>query len=249
MNAWLESRAPEFEQDDPPAPCKLTDLSLGGCYLATASPFPVRTRIILSMKVAGISFRAEGVVLVMHSDLGMGIEFAQTTESQRNDLEKFIQAMTNTNGALPELLVEPEGLDIGEPVAATKSGNGAEDPLLDLFRKRATFRPKSFRPNCASNEPPAQSRRQKGVRLVITQLAASPASSSSVNTLQSPGEGWGACLDFSARKIALTSGRRSCRASGAAEVPEPRTRPHPGEHSATVRELLSRWSWDRSGGR
>jgi c-di-GMP-binding flagellar brake protein YcgR len=136
LNAWLESRAPEFEQDDPPAPCKLTDLSLGGCYLATASPFPVRTRIILSMKVAGASFRAEGVVLVMHSDLGMGIEFARATEPQRNDLEKFIQAMTNTIGSLPEMLVEPEGLDIGEPVAAAKSGNGVEDPLLDLFRKK-----------------------------------------------------------------------------------------------------------------
>ncbi len=103
LNAWLESRGPEFEQDDPPAPCKLTDLSLGGCYLATASPFPVRTRIILSMKVVGASFRAEGVVLVMHSDLGMGIEFARTTDPQRNDLEKFIQALTNTNGVSPRI--------------------------------------------------------------------------------------------------------------------------------------------------
>ena len=115
----------------------MRDRSLGGCYLATASPFPVRTRIILSMKVAGVSFRAEGLVLVMHSDLGMGIEFAQTTEPQRNDLEKFIQAMTNSNGALPELLVEPEGLDIGEPVSAPKPGTGVEDPLLDLFRKKS----------------------------------------------------------------------------------------------------------------
>src|SRR6202047_666882 len=137
LNAWLESRAPEFEQDDPPAPCKLTDLSLGGCYLATASPFPVRTRIILSMNVAGAGFRAEGVVLVMHSDMGMGIEFSQTTDPQRNDLEKFIQAMTNSNGSLPELLVEPEGLDIGEPVSVPKPGTGVEDPLLDLFRKKS----------------------------------------------------------------------------------------------------------------
>jgi c-di-GMP-binding flagellar brake protein YcgR len=144
LNTWLERRAPEFEQDDPPAPCKLTDLSLGGCYLATASPFPVRTRIILSMKVAGVTFKAEGVVLVMHSDLGMGIEFAQTTELQRNDLEKFIQAMTNTNGSLPELLVEPEGLEIGDPVAVSKSGNGVEDPLLELFRKKTDLSSADF---------------------------------------------------------------------------------------------------------
>jgi DNA-binding response OmpR family regulator len=144
LNAWLESRAPEFEQDDPPAPCKLTDLSLGGGYLATASPFPVRTRIILSMKVAGVGFRAEGVVLVMHSDLGMGIEFAQATDPQRNDLEKFIQALTSSNGALPELLVEPEGLDIGEPVSVPQSVTGVEDPLLDLFRKKSDLSSAAF---------------------------------------------------------------------------------------------------------
>ena len=144
LNAWLESHGPEFEQDDPPTPCKLTDLSLGGCYLATASPFPVRTRIVLTMKVAGVTFRAEGVVLVMHSDLGMGIEFAQSTESQRNDLEKFIQALTNTHGVLPDLMVEPEGLDIAETVSLAKSGNGIEDPLLDLFRKNVDLAPEAF---------------------------------------------------------------------------------------------------------
>jgi DNA-binding response OmpR family regulator len=144
LNAWLESRAPEFEQDDPPAPCKLTDLSLGGCYLETASPFPVRTRIILSMRVAGAGFRAEGVVQLMHPDLGMGIEFAQTTDPQRNDLEKFIQALTNRNGVLPELMVEPEGLDIGDPVIPSKSVTGIEDPLLELFRKRTDLAPEAF---------------------------------------------------------------------------------------------------------
>ena len=153
LNAWLESRAPEFEQDDPPVPCKLTDLSLGGCYLDTASPFPLGTRIILSMKVAGASFRAEGVVLVMHSESGMGIEFTRTTDPQRTDLEKFIQALTNSNGVLPELLVEPEGLDIGEPVSAPKPATGIEDPLLDLFRKRSDLAPAAFQ---------AELRKQRG---------------------------------------------------------------------------------------
>jgi DNA-binding response OmpR family regulator len=144
LNAWLQGHAPEFEEDDPPAPCKLTDLSLGGCYLETASPFPLRTRIILSMKVAGISFRAAGIVLVMHSDLGMGIEFTQNTDLQRNDLERFIQALTNSRGLLPELMVEPEGLDFGEAASPPKSATGFDDPLLDLFRKQADLSPEAF---------------------------------------------------------------------------------------------------------
>lgn len=155
LKAWLESRAPEFEQDDPPAPCKLTDLSLGGCYLETGSPFPLRTRIILSMQVAGAQFRAEGVVLVMHSDLGMGIEFTQATDPQRVHLEKFIQALTSSNGVLSEILVEPEGLETTEPVNAPPIKAGPEDPLLDLFRRRAELTPEAFQAELRKQRNPA----------------------------------------------------------------------------------------------
>jgi c-di-GMP-binding flagellar brake protein YcgR len=144
LKAWLESRAPEFEEDDPPAPCKLTDLSLGGCYLETGSPFPVRTRIILSMEVAAAQIRAEGVVLVMHPELGMGVEFTQTTEQQREHVEKFIHALTNSNGAPPELLVAPEGLDIVESAVVAKIAGAPEDPLLELFRKKSNLAPDAF---------------------------------------------------------------------------------------------------------
>src|SRR6266849_10798476 len=144
LKAWLESRAPEFEDDDPPAPCKLTDLSLGGCYLETGSPFPLRTRIILSMQVASTPLRAEAVVLVMHPDLGMGVEFTQATDQQRDHVEKFIHALTNSNGVLPEILVEPEGLETTEPVNSLPIKTGSEDPLLDLFRRRSELTPEAF---------------------------------------------------------------------------------------------------------
>ena len=91
------------------------------------------------MQVAGVQLRTGGVVLVMHPDLGMGVEFTQTTEQQRGHLEKFIQVLTNSKGVLPELMVEPEGLDNTEPASepeTPKALNGPEDPLLDLFRRR-----------------------------------------------------------------------------------------------------------------
>jgi c-di-GMP-binding flagellar brake protein YcgR len=156
LKAWLESRGPEFEEDDPPAPCKLTDLSLGGCYLETGSPFPVHTRIILSMHVAGAQFRTGGKVLVMHPDLGMGVEFTQTTEQQRGHLEKFIHVLTNSKGVLPELMVEPEGLDNHESPTEPethKAQGGPEDPLLELFRRRAELTHETFQ---------AELRKQRG---------------------------------------------------------------------------------------
>jgi c-di-GMP-binding flagellar brake protein YcgR len=154
LKAWLESRAPEFEDDDPPAPCKLTDLSLGGCYLETGSPFPLHTRITLSMQVAGAQHRAEGVVLVMHPDLGMGVEFTQATDQQRQLVEKFIQTLTSSNGVLPEILVEPEGLETAEPVSAAPIQSG-DDPLLELFRRRAELTPEAFQSELRKQRNPA----------------------------------------------------------------------------------------------
>ena len=142
LREWLNQNAPEAEKDDPPVRCKLTDLSLGGCYLEIASPFPVRTRIVLTMKMAEIDLRVEGVVRVMHPELGMGVEFTQKTSEQRDHVEKFIRALMNAGDSLPELMVEPEGLE-GETTTKKQSSDitasEMEDPLLDLFHQKATL--------------------------------------------------------------------------------------------------------------
>jgi DNA-binding response OmpR family regulator len=144
LKAWLSSHSPEFEQDDPPVPCKLTDLSMGGCYLETGSPFPARTRVILSMVVGGAQVSTGGTVLVMHPDLGMGVEFSQARDQQREQLDKFIHAITSNNGVLPELMIEPEGLETTEGAGDQSPRNGADDPLLELFRKSGDLTPEIF---------------------------------------------------------------------------------------------------------
>jgi c-di-GMP-binding flagellar brake protein YcgR len=153
LKTWLESRSPEFEKDDPPAACKLTDLSPGGCYLEIVAPFPVRTRVILSMRFADLELAVEGVVRVMHPEIGMGVEFTQTSAQQREHLEKFILALTSSKNSVPELTVEPEGLETEGSMAQSSDPEEIEDPLLDLFRKKAGETPESFR---------AELRKQRG---------------------------------------------------------------------------------------
>jgi hypothetical protein len=140
LRYWLNQHSPDSEKDDPPVRCKLTDLSLGGCYLEIASPFPQWTRIVLSMRAGDLELRVEGVVRVMHPELGMGVEFDQTTIEQRNHVEKFIQTLMKAGDLLPDLLVEPEGLD--SSVATTKSRAQVpeiDDPLLELFQNKSTL--------------------------------------------------------------------------------------------------------------
>jgi hypothetical protein len=143
LRLWLNSQLPEPEPDDPPVNCRLTDLSLGGCYLTTNSPFPRGTRVILSIKTSDLEVRVGGVVLVAHPEFGMGVEFVQTTTEQRAQAHRVITTLRANGDKSPELQVEPDGLETSLPgygVEMFRSPatefSGSEDALVDLFRQK-----------------------------------------------------------------------------------------------------------------
>jgi len=154
LRQWIGNQLPEAEPDDPPVTCRLTDLSLGGCYLTTVSPFPRGTRVMLSIKTSDLEVHAEGIVLVAHPEFGMGVEFLQTTPEQRDRVHRMITTLRANPDNSPELLVEPQGLetsladgdstafqmsasttstDHASTAGPAESGLG-EDALVDLFR-------------------------------------------------------------------------------------------------------------------
>jgi len=77
-----------------------------------------------------VEVRAHGVVRIMHPDKGMGVEFTQTTPEHRTAVEVFLAVLNENRSLMPELLVEPEGLE-SEP--STGPPTDADDPLLQLF--------------------------------------------------------------------------------------------------------------------
>jgi len=90
----------------------------------------------------------------------MGVEFTQTTAEHRALLEKFLGCLTENPDALPELLVEPEGLETerAQTLRTASEARDLDDPLLDLFRNHAGLAADSFQTNFASSEglrPPA----------------------------------------------------------------------------------------------
>ncbi len=162
LKTWLTRQVPETEQDDPPVACKLTDLSLGGCYLELPSPFPVRTRVTLCMKVREFTVQVEGVVRVMQPENGMGVEFTRRTDQQREHVERFINTLVKSEGAVPELTVAPDGLEIAaEPNFLLPAKPALEDPLIDLFAHKASLPADAFlaelRRQRTSGSDPAQS--------------------------------------------------------------------------------------------
>ncbi len=139
LNAWLLVNSPEAppEEAELDSVCKLTDLSLGGCYIETESPFPEQALIDLCLKAAGMEIHAEGMVRVMHPASGMGVEFPSRTSEQRQTVSSFIEFLTSRPGTMPELVISPKLLFADEAQfqhTDTSAEDHLEDPLLELLR-------------------------------------------------------------------------------------------------------------------
>lgn len=159
MGEWLGAHAKNvaMDQSDDASPCKLTDLSLGGCYVQTNSPFPQASAVDLCLRAAGMEIHTEGLVRVMHPGHGMGIEFPARTEEQRKSVGEFIEFLTNQPGAQPQLETSPRSL-VADPadLASNPTANAeVDDPLLDLLRSGGDLDEDKFLSELARQRNPA----------------------------------------------------------------------------------------------
>jgi CheY-like chemotaxis protein len=138
LGEWMAAHAHDAmpEEPDPVSQCKLTDLSLGGCYVETESPFPQASVVDLGLKAAGMEIHTEGFVRVMHPAHGMGIEFPARTEEQRKSVGDFIEFLTGQPGATPQLEISPRSLvgDVEELNRKSEAAGDVDDPLLELLK-------------------------------------------------------------------------------------------------------------------
>jgi CheY-like chemotaxis protein len=147
LQNWVAANAPEPPPPDPEpvTQCKLTDLSLGGCYVETESPFPERSGITLSLRTEGMEAQAEGTVRVMHPGFGMGIEFAARTADERAQVASFIGFLSSRPGTIPELLITPRVTATGDDHEPTgPEPEELDDPLLELLRGHESMNQDEF---------------------------------------------------------------------------------------------------------
>lgn len=148
LKTWVLANSPETPPPDPEpvSECILTDLSLGGCYVETESPFPEHSVVALCLKAEDMEVEAEGVVRVMHPGYGMGIEFAARTTDERAQVARFIGFLTSRPGTYPALLITPRTLtasdDYDQP--APLPAEELEDPLLELLRNHESLNQEEF---------------------------------------------------------------------------------------------------------
>jgi len=170
LRRWLEGATGEpVDESDAPMPAELTDLSTHACYLKIVAPFPLRTRVALAMRTGIHDLRAEGTVRVTHPEIGMGVEFLQKTEAEQAKVMEFLEALRSESSRTPQILVEPEEIDLS-PASLTDAAKLEADPLLALFLRGDEFSPEEF-----LNELSAQRGRvPQSVSLAVTSVTAPP---------------------------------------------------------------------------
>jgi CheY-like chemotaxis protein len=141
LKEWLKAALAGSGADlDETVPhCRLTDLSLGGCYVETDAPFPERSLIDLCLKTGELEVHIEGMVRVAHPGHGMGVEFPSRTVEQRAQVENVITFLRNCPNTTPELIISPRALiaDLSqfENGDTVPESSEMEDPLLELLRR------------------------------------------------------------------------------------------------------------------
>jgi CheY-like chemotaxis protein len=152
LKSWLRAAAQAngAGPDETVPHCKLTDLSLGGCYLETDSPFPERALVDLCLKTDEMEIHTEGMVRVTHPGYGMGVEFPSRTVEQRAQVGNLISFLRTCPETMLELFISPRALTADpaefhpDPNAPSETTEEMEDPLLELLRRGTDLHQEEF---------------------------------------------------------------------------------------------------------
>src|ERR1022692_1116179 len=152
LQVWLQAAAASTGggPEETVPHCNLTDLSLGGCYVETDSPFPEHALVDLCLRTQEMAVHTEGMVRVTHPGYGMGVEFPSRTPEQRAQVGNLISFLRGCPESMLELSVSPRALtaDQSQFEHARELGDeiedNLEDPLLELLRQGSTLQQDDF---------------------------------------------------------------------------------------------------------
>ena len=103
---------------------RTSDLSRGGCYVDTTSPFPVETTVKMRLRKDTRSFEVEARVVYSLVGMGMGLAFTGADPEQVEVLQRWIGELS---GELPP---ELSAAGLAEPIRASKGSNNEQSYVL-----------------------------------------------------------------------------------------------------------------------
>ena len=161
LQVWLQAAAGTHSRpEESVSHCKLTDLSLGGCYVETDSPFPEKALVDLCLRTSDVAVHTDGMVRVTHPGHGMGVEFPSRTPEQRLEVSNLISLLRSCPESMLEFSVSPRALTadmsqfgharplpdqtVEELTSQDPTTEYLEDPLLELLQQGSTLQEEDF---------------------------------------------------------------------------------------------------------
>lgn len=81
---------------------RTTDLGPGGCFVDTLTPFPVGSKVRVTIYKTDSRIESRGMVVYSQQGLGMGVAFDQLSPKDRKALDVWLAELTQGKVAIPE---------------------------------------------------------------------------------------------------------------------------------------------------
>jgi len=113
---------------------RTTDLSRGGCYIDTTSPYPLGTEMQLRLKTKNSVFEAQAKVVVSHPGMGMGVFFTSVQPGQIPVLKNWVDNLSRGLPAEPDRMSDTARVE--EPQTIAEGVYVLNELIILLMRKR-----------------------------------------------------------------------------------------------------------------
>jgi hypothetical protein len=123
----------------------VADISMHGCYVEAASPYPVGSSLEMKLEVNGSLIEVTGAVRVSYPSLGMGISFTRMSETHRERLRELMRSISRPSVILgPQMGARLSSTAQGEPLRAVANPAAAVQAILTFFENRHTMGREEF---------------------------------------------------------------------------------------------------------
>lgn len=109
---------------------RTTDLGPGGCFVDTMVPFPVSSKVRVTVRKGQANFETTGTVVYSQAGLGMGIAFDTMEASQRSALDNWLTELTGTKQSAT---TAPASYTAQESVSGKSQNTAAVTRLVKLM--------------------------------------------------------------------------------------------------------------------
>jgi PilZ domain-containing protein len=90
--SFVASAEVAADNSDVRVSANVSEVSLHGCYLDMANPFPLSTPVSIKISAAHKVFHSKGRVIYLHPGIGAGVAFLDVAPEYRAVLESWLDA-------------------------------------------------------------------------------------------------------------------------------------------------------------